>query len=418
MAKIKNPVLTGFNPDPSMIYVDGVYYIATSTFEWYPGVRIYKSTDLANWELASTPLNRLSLLDMTGNPSGGGVWAPCLTYDDGLFFLVYSNVRSWIDTPSVDVENYLITCDTIDGVWSERIYLNSSGFDPSLYHDSDGKKYILNMEWDFRQDFDNKFPGIILQEYNHKQKKLVGTSTNIFKGTTLGFAEGPHIYKKDEYYYLFCAEGGTSWEHAESVSRSKHILGPYEVHPNEFIIKSGDKSSYLHKTGHASICQNDQGKWYLAHLCGRLTGSVERSVLGRETAIQELIWKDGWPYLISGTNRAANEFENHQDSIKIEETISNYTFDDKSFLNDFQTLRIPLDKETFSITKNRGYLTIVGKESIFSKHNQALIARRQTDFDFYVETEVTFKPKAYQEMAGLIYRYNEANQFYLHLRYM
>src|SRR4051794_39957911 len=132
--KIQNPVLKGFNPDPSICKVGEDYYIATSTFEWFPGVQIHHSKDLVNWHLVSRPLNRTSLIDMKGNPNSGGVWAPCLTYDDGKFWLIYSDVKlhsgAWKDT-----HNYLTTCETIDGEWSDPIYLNSSGFDPSLFHD-------------------------------------------------------------------------------------------------------------------------------------------------------------------------------------------------------------------------------------------------------------------------------------------
>jgi len=146
---INNPILTGFHPDPSVCRVGKDYYIAVSTFEWFPGVMIHHSKDLKHWHLVSTPVNRTSQLNMLGNPDSGGVWAPALSYHDGKFWLIYSDVKelsgSW-----KDVNNYLITCDTIDGKWTDPIYLNSSGFDPSLFHEEDGKKYLVNMVWDYR----------------------------------------------------------------------------------------------------------------------------------------------------------------------------------------------------------------------------------------------------------------------------
>lgn len=191
--KIMNPVLKGFNPDPSMCRVGDDYYIATSTFEWFPGVQIHHSKDLVNWQLISQPLDRVELLDMRGNPDSGGVWAPQLSYHDGKFWLIYSDVKvtggAW-----KDVYNYLTTCDTIDGEWSEPIYLNSSGFDPSLYHDEDGRKYLLNMMWDPRPD-KHEFYGIVMQEYNHEQKELIGKPEVIYKGTEWGLVEAPHLYK-------------------------------------------------------------------------------------------------------------------------------------------------------------------------------------------------------------------------------
>ena len=163
-AKIKNPILRGFNPDPSICRVDDDYYIAVSTFEWFPGVQIYHSRDLENWQLVARPLNRANLLDMRGEPDSCGVWAPCLTHADGLFWLCYTDVRRF-DGNFKDTHNYLTTCATIDGHWSDPVYLNSSGFDPSLFHDDDGRKWYTNMVWDHRPDR-TFFQGIVLQEYS------------------------------------------------------------------------------------------------------------------------------------------------------------------------------------------------------------------------------------------------------------
>src|SRR5207244_12626320 len=144
---IKNPILRGFNPDPSILRVGDDYYIATSTFEWFPGVQIHHSKDLVNWHLLTRPLTRTSQLDLRGNPNSAGVWAPDLSYYDGLFYLIYTDVKS-LDWIYNDTHNYLVTAPNIMGPWSEPIYLNSSGFDPSLFHDEDGRKWLLNMQWD------------------------------------------------------------------------------------------------------------------------------------------------------------------------------------------------------------------------------------------------------------------------------
>jgi len=167
---IRNPILPGFNPDPSICRVGEDYYIAVSTFEWFPGVGIYHSKDLKNWRLVSRPLNRISQLNMMGNPNSGGVWAPALSYSEGQFWLIFTDVKV-TEGQWKDCHNYLVTCDTIDGEWSEPIYLNSSGFDPSLYHDESGKKYLVNMKWDHRLHHHN-FYGIALQEYDVEQQKL------------------------------------------------------------------------------------------------------------------------------------------------------------------------------------------------------------------------------------------------------
>jgi xylan 1,4-beta-xylosidase len=143
---IRNPILPGFNPDPSICRVGADYYIATSTFEWYPGVQIHHSTDLVNWRLVKRPLDRASQLDMRGNPDSGGIWAPCLSYADGLFWLVYTDVKR-LDGSFKDSHNYIVTAPAIEGPWSDPVHVNSSGFDPSLFHDDDGRKWFMNMLW-------------------------------------------------------------------------------------------------------------------------------------------------------------------------------------------------------------------------------------------------------------------------------
>ena len=188
-AMIRNPILPGFNPDPSILRVGDDYYIATSTFEWYPGVQIHHSRDLVNWRLLTRPLRRASQLNMLGDPDSCGVWAPCLTYSDGLFWLVYTDVKRYGRTTVGgasgaslrDFHNYLVTCPTIDGEWSDAVYLNSSGFDPSLFHDDDGRKYLVNQLWDHRPGR-NRFAGIVLQEYSHAQRKLIGERQQHLQG--------------------------------------------------------------------------------------------------------------------------------------------------------------------------------------------------------------------------------------------
>ena len=147
---ISNPVLPGFDADPSIVRVDDTYYIATSTFEWFPGVRLHESKDLAHWNLLPSPLSRISQISMRGNPASGGVWAPDLSYADGKFWLIYSDMKI-VDGAFKDGANYLIVADDILGPWSDPIRLNGVGFDPSLFHDDDGRKYLVQQTWDFRE---------------------------------------------------------------------------------------------------------------------------------------------------------------------------------------------------------------------------------------------------------------------------
>lgn len=418
MNSIQNPVLKGFHPDPSILYHDGWFYIANSTFEWFGGVQISKSKDLSYWEPVGQALTRKSQLDMTGNPPSGGIWAPCLTWSDGLFWLIFTNVKTWNNGPFKDVHNYLVTSEYIEGPWSEPVYLNSSGFDPSLFHDTDGKKYIVNMEWDYRKEGSQHFSGILLQELDPHSKQLVGPVYKIWNGTSIGLVEGPHLYKKDEWYYLLCAEGGTEYEHAVSVARSRTITGPYETHPqNPLCTSRGRSDLYLQKAGHGSLCEGPNGQWFLAFLVGRPLPGTRFCVLGRETAIAPIRWQDGWPYLTNGTSYPDASFEVPW-IIKTQEKEKKWydfaTANGKEiFKKDFMSLRIPGEGILYSFSERPGYLRLYGKESPISRHTQCVIARRQSAFEFEAETCLEYKFNSFQQMAGLIYRYDEANWYYL-----
>ena len=417
MAIIRNPILTGFNPDPSICRVGEDYYIAVSTFEWFPGVGIYHSQDLKNWRLASRPLNRLSQLNMIGNPDSGGIWAPQLSYNDGKFWLIYTDVKvtegQWKDS-----HNYLVTCDTIDGEWSDPVFLNSSGFDPSLFHDEDGKKYLVNMLWDHRVGHHN-FYGIVLQEYNANEEKLVGKTEIIFKGTDVKLTEAPHLYKWNGYYYLLTAEGGTKYDHQATIARSKNLKGPYEVHPENPLISSfSDPRNPLQKAGHASIVKTHTDEWFLLHLTGRPLPRENQPLLdprgycplGRETAIQRLEWKNDWPYVVGGNSPSLEIEGPNIKEIKFEKDYEEKDDFNTGTLNlHFQTLRIPLDEEILSLKDNPGHLRLYGKESLTSKFTQSFVARRWQHFNFVAETKVAFNPETFQQSAGLTNYYNTQN---------
>lgn len=414
---IQNPILKGFNPDPSIVRVGEDYYIATSTFEWFPGVQIHHSRDLAHWELVARPLDRPSQLDMIGNPDSGGVWAPCLSYCDGLFYLIYTDVKQWTKTRHKITHNYLVTAPSVTGPWSEPIYLDSSGFDASLFHDEDGRKWYLSMIWDHRSER-NQFSGTLLQEFDAKSGKLVGPRKNIFKGTDLKLTEGPHLYRKDGWYYLVVAEGGTGWDHAVTVARSKTIDGPYQVDPyNPFISSRYDPDAPLQKAGHASFVETQHGTWYAVHLCGRPIRD-RRCTLGRETSIQKFEWNDeGWPRLVHGGRVPAVEVDNSEfpQTIPQHTQLHRWEFDTPELSKHFQSLRRPVDESWLSLTANPGALRLYGEEPTTSNFRQSLIARRVQAFSIRAETCVEFDPESFKQMAGLVAYYDTRNHYYLRI---
>jgi xylan 1,4-beta-xylosidase len=388
-------------------------------------VELHRSKDLADWESLPPPLREKRLLDMEGAGSSCGVWAPCLSYRDGLFWLIYTNVRTWNAGPWKDCPNYLTTAPSIEGPWSDPVFLNCSGFDPSLFHDDDGKKWLVNMEWDYRQSPDPEgpqFSGILLQEYNPKEKKLAGPGRKIFKGSPISCVEGPHLYKRKGWYYLLTAEGGTVYNHAATLARSRSIEGPYEIHPQNPLISSRNKPELgLQKAGHASWCETPEGRVYLAYLCGRPLSGTKHCVLGRETAIAELIWRDDWPYIKGDDGKPQNYPAGSFDApVEIAEKVRSdigriYHFDGPEISGDFKTLRVPADPDRYSLSARPGYLRLRGGQSPVSPFGQTLLARRQQDFSFTAETCIEFSPKSFQELAGLCWRYDEGNHYLLAL---
>ncbi len=415
---IKNPILPGFNPDPSIVRVEDDYFIAVSTFEWYPGVQIHQSKDLKNWCLAARPLNRAALLDMRGNPDSGGIWAPCLTWCDGLFYLIYTDVKR-LDPSIKDAHNYLATCETVDGVWSGPVYLNSSGFDPSLFHDDDGRKWLVNMVWDVRHER-NHFGGIYLQEYCTKQKKLIGDIVNIFKGTELGFTEAPHLYKRNGYYYLVTAEGGTGYTHAMTLARSRNLTGPYEVDPQGYLLTAKDHPGLeLQRAGHGSLVDTPNGECYLVHLCGRPLKDVGRCPHGRETGLQKTQWtEDGWLRLQDATGDGLPQMMVPSPDIEEQpwpEQSTCHEFDSETLPSEFQWLRTPEPETFMSLMDRPGYLRLKGKSSLGNWFEQALVARRQEAFCFSAETKLAFDPTNFQQCAGLVCYYNAHKYHYLYV---
>jgi len=405
---IHNPILPGFNPDPSICRVGEDYYIATSTFEWYPGVQIHHSRDLVNWDLVARPLNRADLLDMRGNPDSCGIWAPCLSYADGMFWLVYTDVKR-LDGAFKDAPNYITTCATIDGEWSPRKYVNSSGFDPSLFHDDDGRKWFVNMQWNHRGEGTGgnpkhaSFDGILLQEWD-PARGLIGPVKNIYHGTPRGLTEAPHLFKRNDWYYLTVAEGGTGYDHAVTMARSRDIWGPYETQPDDHILCAADAPDHpIQRTGHGQVVETHWGQTYHTFLMGRpLPGPF--CPMGRETGIERCVWRDDWLYLEQGGSLARMEVPGPTDAKPRAAQAVRRQFDGDALPPEFQWLRTPHPERIFRL--GDGALSLICRESLGSWFEQSLVARRQEHSAYRAETKLTFEPETYQQAAGLTTYYN------------
>ncbi|MDE6998700.1 MAG: glycoside hydrolase family 43 protein [Lachnospiraceae bacterium] len=443
MEKIINPVLRGFHPDPSVIRVGEDYYLATSTFEWWPGVRLHHSKDLKHWELIEYPLNRMSQLDLRGVGASQGVWAPDLSYCDGTFFLLYTVVKAFYCN-MYDTYNYLVTASDIHGPWSEPVALNNFGFDPSLFHDEDGRKYMVSMSTDHRVP--KKYAGrLVLQEYDPIKKEMTGPVRDIYKADKI-FLEGPHIFRRGKWYYLFSADTGTGEAHGQTIQRSENIWGPYEMYRADFMERTSEYEAYsiltsrhhedilLQKSGHCDLVETSEGEWYAVHLCGRASGErnpadalrfadCHRYMLGRETAIQKMKWtEDEWLVMECGGNTPQTEVEmpkrvSTEQPANGEGKFVRDDFDKPQLHLDYQSLRIPMDGHYTSLRERPGYIRMYGRSGLSSKFSQTLIARRMTEYHMEASACMEYEPEVFKQMAGLILMYDTDNYLYLHVSY-
>ena len=415
---IRNPILPGFFPDPSIVRVGEDYYLANSTFEWFPGVPIHHSRDLVNWQLIGHALTRTSQLDLRGIADSAGVWAPSLSYADGQFWLIYTNIRqTGMGRPFKDSGIFLTTAKNISGPWSEPVVLNNIGFDPSLFHDADGRKWLVNMEWDFRNQGVERFAGIVIQEYDPRAKKLVGAQAKILQKRNV-LCEGPNLYQRDGWYYLMMAEGGTGWTHSISMARAKNIFGPYELDPQPVVLTSRDDVSWpLQKAGHGELVETPAGECYLAHLASRPLGSGEnrRCILGRETCLQKMEWRDGWLRLASGGVKPQVEVAAPKNLASQPWPVlpARDDFNSSKLGVHWSSLRVPAEESWCSLTARPGWLRLRGRDSLHSLFYQSHVARRLQHFKATMETCLEFSPEHFTHSAGLVCYYDTRTYFYL-----
>lgn len=439
MVKIKNPIIPGMAPDPSIIRVENTYYLATSTFHWMPGIQLYKSTDLVNWTLIDNVLKK-DKINLQGTNTPGGIWAPHLSYDikTKKYWLAYSHMVNMAGR-EFSSNSYMMWSENISGPWSEPIYLTSIGFDPSLFHDEDGKHYAAILEWESREGY--QAPGhIVIAEISLENGEVLGQWKRVTQGfTTRGCAEAPQIYKHAGYYYLLLASGGTGYAHGVEIGRSKSIMGPYEPHPTgEPIITSSPRhlfslgdpdaghfemynpNSLIQKAGHGSLVDTPTGEWYITHLMSRPLPGTLLNPLGRETSIQKMRWNDdNWLEMEDGSNLAKIEVEGIsgiEDLKLLNHDVQEY-FESSEYSNQFMTPYQAQTIEWVNTTEQPGFLRIYGGDSFFSQVNPSIMATRATSFLYEIDTKVIFKPNHYSETAGIGLYYDSNNWVYLHITY-
>lgn len=393
-----NPILSGFYPDPSICRVGEDYYLVNSTFAYFPGIPIHHSKDLIHWEQIGNVLNRKEQLPLTGAEHSGGIYAPTIRYHKGTFYCITTNVGNG--------GNFIVTAKDPAGPWSDPYYLpNAPGIDPSLFFDEDDTCYYCGTT--ARRE-GSKFFGdneIYVQKLDLHTMTLIGESYPIWHGALQNavWPEGPHIYKKDDYYYLIIAEGGTGYNHAITIARSKDIFTPFEGCPANPIVthRHLGRNYPIQNVGHGDLIETDQGDWYMVLLASRPYGGGFTN-LGRETFLAPITWENGWPIV----NYGVGVIEDKITMANIKE-VSNplvpeiEDFYDQVLSPRFLFLRNP-NLSSYSLSERKGYLTMtLSKDTLCDISSPTYVGIRQTGMNFILKTRLEFFPEDDNECAGL-----------------
>lgn len=368
----KNPVIPGFHPDPSVVRVDDDFYLVNSSFCYFPGVPIYHSKNLVNWQQIGHVLDRKSQLNLEKAGVWGGIYAPTIRYDNGRFYMITTNVS--------DKGNFLVHTTDLSKGWSEPVWLQQGGIDPSLYFE-DGKCYMVS----------NPDVGIWLCEIDPLTGRQLTESRRIWDGTGGRHPEAPHIYKKDGWYYLLIAEGGTELGHSVTIARSRDINGPYTPNPaNPILCHFNRESQYnpIQGTGHADFVQAPDGSWWLVCLAFRQQNGAHH-LLGRETYLAPVRWdKDAWP-VVNGNGSISLDMD--VPTLPLSPVTTNPTRD--NFSGDrpgveWVWMRNPV-MENYSTGKDGLHIKATDVTLDNSNESPSLLLRRQEHIDFTAATEVS-----------------------------
>ena len=415
-----NPILAGFFPDPSICRVGDDYYLVNSTFSYFPGIPVFHSKDLVNWKLKGHVITRAEQMDFTGKGVSRSIFAPTIRYHEGLFYVTCTMIDGR--------GNFVVTAKDPAGPWSNPYWLPINGIDPSLFFDEDGQAYITyNSIPPNDKSLYNGHRTIRINKFDHKEMKVVGENTILVNGGTditknPSWIEGPHIVKKNGFYYLISAQGGTGADHSVVAFRSKNIMGPFVPYENNPILNQKNVEAQKHpitSTGHADLVELPNGQWYSIFL-GTRPYEADYFNTGRETFLTPVTWKDDWPILNPGVDLVQYKYPLPLPEKKDKSNNAKYS-GNFSYTEDFTSSKLPADwmflrtvKENwYSLSKKKGMIALTLRpETAAGKSNPSFIARRQQHTNYEAVTSITFSPKNENEKAGLLTFMNE-DHFYL-----
>ena len=381
-----NPVLGGFYPDPSICRVGDDYYLVNSTFEYFPGVPIFHSRDLVHWRRIGHCLTRKSQLNLDKIAASCGIFAPTLRYHDGTFYMITTNITRG--------GNFYVTAKDPAGPWSEPVWLDPDGMDPSLLFDDDGSVYYTRHKGGAH--------GYIAQcLLDVENGKLQGPLRKIWAGTGDQWPEGPHLNKIDGTYYLMIAEGGTSYDHMVTIARSGSPWGPFESNPNNPILTHRNRPDHpIQALGHADIIETPDG-WWMVCLGIRPQGGRMHH-LGRETFLAPVTWNEnGWPVVNGGGTLEITMPAPDLPEYTFEELPAKDEFENETLRLEYNYIRNPVE-DNYLLTARPGWLRLIGSAvTMNDQDSPTFVGRRQTDLNCRVSVKLDFNPRNENEEAGL-----------------
>jgi alpha-N-arabinofuranosidase len=400
----RNPIIAGFHPDPSICRVGQDYYVVTSTFEYFPGVPIFHSTDLVHWRQVGYCLTRESLLPLKTAWISGGIFAPTIRWHDGTFYMIVTNVSGQ--------GNFYVTARQPEGPWSEPIIVKADGkpvdgIDPSLFFDDDGKVYFSGTSGTATIDIETG--------------NLTSDLKRVWTGSGGRYAEAPHLYKINGLYYVMLAEGGTEPGHMVTIARSESPWGPYEACPHNPILTHRDRGGHpIQSTGHADLVEAHDGSWWAVFLATRVSNKYPNvHHLGRETFLAPVSWDaEGWP-IIGDKGGVELEMQAPSFMTDVEQALIGASRDDF----DADTLALPWnfrrnpDPATWSLVERRGSLALKCLPVTLNNVGQPVfVGRRQEHFKCRFSASIDFTPLADFDEAGLTVIMNEEHHYEIFIR--
>lgn len=369
-----NPVISGFFPDPSVCKANDTYYLVASSFQFFPGVPLFESKDLINWTMIGNVLTRENQLPLEETNSCSGIFAPTIRYNNGRFYMVTTNTTTG--------GNFYVFTDDIHGEWSEPLFVEQGGIDPSLYFE-DGKTYFMSNGQD-----DNGNSGIIQCEIDISTGKKLSQSKCIWNGCGGRFLESPHLYKIKGTYYIMASEGGTEYGHMVTYAKGNSVYGPFESYGNNPVLTNRNRGGYeIQGCGHADLVEDNNGNWWMLHLGFRQIGMwTMHHITGRECYLCPVEFdENGW-FCVGDNGTTSASFTTEKINT-VQKKWDKFTFENTKPAREWVFLRNPI-AENYDLSEKSYKLMPTRLTLSESKKSPSFIALRQKELNQTTECTV------------------------------